>query len=278
MTMNENEPNQDPKNAADEEIAGDFPEELPEEELPEEELPADVQAELEKQAAEDAADGEAESTDEAEAADENAPPTYEELESEVAALKDQLLRSLAEGENIRRRTERDKSDMAKYAITGFSRQIISVADNLKRALESVSEEARNASEELNNLYIGIEMTDKELMNSFEQFNIKIIESIGQKFDHNLHQAMFEIEDLDQPAGTVLQEMQKGYVLHDRLLRPAMVGVSKGGPKVEAGEAEAEVVEPPKEKAANDSSSAYEKQADAADQVAESGNPKLDKEL
>ena len=265
----------------------DFPEELPEDEITEEELPEEIQAELEKaSAAEDASEADAESSDEAGDAgdagpgDEDSPPTYEELESEVAALKDQLLRTLAEGENLRRRTERDKADMSKYAITNFARQIVSVADNLTRALGSVSEEARQESEELNNLYVGIEMTDKELMNSFEQFNIKIIESIGQKFDHNFHQAMFEIEDPEQPAGMVMQEMQKGYVLHDRLLRPAMVGVAKGGPKMEANEESAEeaAAEAPQEKAANDSSSAYEKQSDAADQEADGGDSKLETEL
>ena len=172
--------------------------------------------------------------------------------------------------------------MSKYAITSFARQIVSVADNLTRALESVAEEARNGDEELNNLYVGIEMTEKELQNSFEQFHIKVVDSIGQKFDHNLHQAMFEVEDPNQPSGLVVQEMQKGYVLHDRLLRPAMVGVSKGGPKLEdVDEAESSTqspVEPPKEKAANDISSAYEKQAEAADQEAEGGSSKIDTEL
>ena len=266
MTMND----QNPAENADEEI----PKELPEEaagETAEENLAEDL-AELEAEAGEvDPADVDAEagSTEEGEGAQDDAPPTYEELESEVAALKDQLLRTLADGENLRRRTERDKADMSKYA---------SVADNLTRALESVSEDARNGNEELNNLYVGIEMTEKELLNSFEQYNIKVVESIGQKFDHNLHQAMFEVEDLEQPAGLVVQEMQKGYVLHDRLLRPAMVGVSKGGPKLEDNGDSETTVEPPQEKAANDSSSAYEKQAEAADQEAEGGNSKLDTEL
>jgi molecular chaperone GrpE len=253
----------------------DFPEDIPEEELPE-----DVKAELEQEVASEAEqdDADVDAEEGVEAVDEDAPPTYEELQSEVAAMKDQLLRTLAEGENLRRRTERDKADMSKYAITNFARQIVSVADNLARALGSVSEEARQENEELNNLYVGIEMTDKELMNSFEQFNIEVVEAIGQKFDHNVHQAMFEIEDPDQPAGMVVQEMQKGYVLHDRLLRPAMVGVTKGGPKLETTEETAPPVEAPKEKAANDSSSAYEKQADAADQVADGGDSQLDTEL
>lgn len=206
------------------------------------------------------------------------PPTYEELLSEIAALKDQLLRALAESENVRRRTEREKTDMSKYAITNFARQIVSVADNLFRALESVSEESRNANEELNNLFIGIELTGKEISNSFEQFGIKEIESTGKKFDHNLHQAMYEVDDPSQPAGMVVQEMQKGYTIHDRLLRPAMVGVSKGGPKLEDNGEEESPVEPPAEKVASNSSAAYEKQSEAADQVAEGGDSQIDKEL
>jgi molecular chaperone GrpE len=205
-------------------------------------------------------------------------PTYEELQSEVAATKDQLLRSLAEGENIRRRTEREKADMSKYAITNFAREIISVADNLTRALGSISDDIRTKNEELANLCLGIEMTDKELTSTFEKFNIQLINSIGQKFDHNIHQAMFEVDDTDQPAGMVVQEIQKGYVLHDRLLRPAMVGVSKGGPKLEVTEETPSIVEPAKEKVANDSSSAYEKQSDAVNQAAEGNNSQLDKKL
>ncbi len=271
----------------------ELPEELPEEQsenlaeeagdkMAEENLAKDL-ADLEAQDdAVDPTDVDDEAETEGEGAQDDVPPTYEELESEVATLKDQLLRTLADGENLRRRTEREKIDMSKYAITSFARQIVSVADNLTRALESVAEEARNGDEELNNLYVGIEMTEKELQNSFEQFHIKAIDSIGQKFDHNLHQAMFEVEDPNQPSGLVVQEMQKGYVLHDRLLRPAMVGVSKGGPKLEdVDEAESSTqspVEPPKEKAANGISSAYEKQAEAADQEAEGGSSKIDTEL
>ncbi len=277
--------NQNSPDNVDEELPEEQSENLAEEagsEMAEENLAKDL-ADLEAQNdAVDPTDVADEAKTEGEDTQDDVPPTYEELESEIAALKDQLLRTLADGENLRRRTEREKTDMSKYAITSFARQIVSVADNLTRALESVAEEARNGDEELNNLYVGIEMTEKELQNSFEQFHIKVVDSIGQKFDHNLHQAMFEVEDPDQPAGLVVQEMQKGYVLHDRLLRPAMVGVSKGGPKLEDnGEAESSTqspVEPPKEKAANDISSAYEKQAEAADQEAEGGSSKIDTEL
>jgi molecular chaperone GrpE len=216
--------------------------------------------------------------DREEAIDDDVLPSYEELQTELAAAKDQLLRSLAEGENIRRRAERDKIESSKYAITNFARQIITVADNLTRALGSVSEEARGDNEELNNFFIGIEMTDKELMNSFEQANIKVVNSIGQKFDHNVHQAMFEVDDREQPAGMVVQEIQKGYLLHDRLLRPAMVGVSKGGPKPDTEEETLQVADATLEKPANDISSAYEKQAGTADQVSGEIKTKLDKKL
>ena len=188
------------------------------------------------------------------------------------------MRSLAEGENIRRRSEREKADMAKYAITNFAREIISVADNLARALSSVDENSRKGNEELESLYVGIEMTEKELISKFEQFNIKVIDAIGNKFDHNVHQAMFEIDDSDQPAGVVVQEVQKGYMLHDRLLRPAMVGVSKGVVEKTPSDDELQISEKTQEGNANNGSSAYEKQSEAANKVAEGKNTKFDKEL
>jgi molecular chaperone GrpE len=268
--------NQDQKKGSDEEILNNGSEELNEDNLPDNEITEDV--EIDPSTREEAEADSSNTEDEDESVDEEAPPTYEELQSEVAATKDQLLRSLAEGENIRRRTEREKADTSKYAITNFARQIISVADNLTRALSSVSDDAKAKNEELSNLCVGIEMTDKELINTFEQFNIKSIESVGQKFDHNIHQAMFEVDDPDQPAGMVVQEIQKGYVLHDRLLRPAMVGVSKGAPKLEVTEEALQIVESAKEKSANDSSSAYEKQSEAANKVIEGKNAQLDKEL
>jgi molecular chaperone GrpE len=274
MTINQIADEDIPEELPQDEEDTDAPEEVSEE-LLDEDL-ADLSAVSDEPDPADV-DDEAEEGEGVEDA-EKLPLTYEDLESEITALKDQLLRALAEAQNVRRRTEREKTDMSKYAITNFARQIVSVADNLARALSSVSEDARGDNEELNNLFVGIEMTEKELMNIFEQSGIKVVEAIGQKFDHSIHQAMFEVEDLDQPAGLVIQEMQKGYVLHDRLLRPAMVGVSKGGPKLEEnGDAETPI-EPPKEQATTESSSAYEKQSDAADQVADGGDSQLDKEL
>ncbi len=183
------------------------------------------------------AEVEPETADEEEAPGSDAPPTYEELLSDVASLKDQLLRALAETENVRRRAERDKADLSKYAVANFAREVLGVADNLRRAVEAVDRDTVEGSEDLKNLHVGIEMTQKALEASYERFGIKPIEAMGEKFDHNFHQAMFEIEDPDRPEGVVVQEIQTGYMIHDRLLRPAMVGVSKGGPKPEAVEDE-----------------------------------------
>lgn len=206
-------------------------------------------------------------------------PSYEELNLEIVDLKDQLLRTVAESENVRRRTGREKADSLKYAITNFARSVLSVADNLSRALESVTSEARATSEDLENLCVGIEMTWKELDNVYEKFEITPIDALGKKFDHNLHQAMFEIDDPDQPAGVVVQQIQKGYMIHDRLLRPAMVGVSKGGLPLE-NEDESQGVDLeklPKDTAAKETSSAYAKQAEATKQDNDT-IPKVDKKL
>ncbi|MDA0240221.1 MAG: nucleotide exchange factor GrpE [Proteobacteria bacterium] len=209
----------------------------------------------------------------------DAPKTYEELLSEVAVLKDQLLRAIAETENVRRRGERERSDLAKYSITGFAREILSVADNLNRAMDSVSEEARASNSELNTLYEGIEFTAKEIPVCFSRFGIEPVDALGQRFDHNFHQAMFEVEDPSQPVGTVVQVIQPGYKIHERLLRPAMVGVAKGGPKAEESAPVEEVAAEGKPGAsASGPAAAYEKQAEAADAVAEETNPKLDTEL
>ena len=210
---------------------------------------------------------------------ENQLLTYEELSMEVIELKDQLLRTVAESEHVRRRMEREKVDSSKYAITNFARSILSVADNLNRALESVTPEARATSEELDNLVLGIEMTGKEFDNVYEKFEIRPIDALGKKFDHNLHQAMFELDDPNQPAGIVLQQIQKGYTILDRLLRPAMVGVSKGGPALEdkAKNEDVELETLPPENAAKETSSAYAKQADAT-KTDKKTSLKLDKEL
>lgn len=158
-----------------------------------------------------------------------------ELEDEVASLKDRLLRAMAETENVRRRAERDREDASKYAIANFARGMVVVADNLRRALGSVDATARETDANLETLCVGVEMTEREMLSAFERVGIRSIQAEGQRFDHNYHEAMFELEDPSKPAGTVVAVIETGYVLGDRLLRPARVGVSRGGPK-EAPEA------------------------------------------
>jgi molecular chaperone GrpE len=155
------------------------------------------------------------------------------LEAEAAALKDQLLRALAEAENTRRRAERDRQEAAKYGAVGLARDLLSVADNLRRALEALPADARkDGAEWAKDLITGVELIEKDFLDAFARQGVEKLEPVGEPFDHNFHQAMFELEDPEKPAGTVVQLMQAGYRLHDRLLRAAMVGVSKGGPKAE----------------------------------------------
>lgn len=157
-----------------------------------------------------------------------------ELEAEVAQLKDQLLRAMAETENVRRRLEQQAEDRGKYAIGNFARDMLLVADNLRRALDSVPQAARQESELVDSLTIGVEMTERELHGALERYGVKPVPALGARFDPNVHQAMMEVDDPSQPAGIVAMVMQSGYTIHDRLLRPAMVGVSKGGPKPAGG--------------------------------------------
>ena len=149
-------------------------------------------------------------------------------DAQIFELKDQLMRALAETENVRKRSQRDLEETNKYAITGFARNLVSVLENLQRAVGFVKPEAREGNEQLNNLMDGVEMTLRELLSVFERFGIRRIEPVGEKFDHNFHQAMVQIEDANVEPGTVLQVMQAGYVIHDRLLQPALVAVSKRG--------------------------------------------------
>jgi molecular chaperone GrpE len=152
-----------------------------------------------------------------------------QLEAELGDYKDRLLRALAETENVRRRAQRDREDASKYAVTSFAKDLLSAADNLRRALESLPEsEAKD--ERTRGLLAGVAATERELLGVFERHGIKRIDPTGGMFDHNLHQAIFEAERPDQPSGLVVEVLQPGYVLHDRLLRPAMVGVAKGGGK------------------------------------------------
>jgi len=167
----------------------------------------------------------------------SAPSAREaELEAETAKLKDQLLRAVAETENVRRRLEQQAEDRAKYAVSSFAKDVLPVADNLRRALDNIPVEARENDPMAQKLVEGIELTERGLLAVFERFGIKRIESVGERFDPNFHQAMMEVDDVSKTAGTVVLEMQTGYTIHGRLLREAMVGVSKGGPKPQPGDA------------------------------------------
>ncbi len=145
-------------------------------------------------------------------------------------LNDKVLRVMADMENLRRRKDREISDKEKYAVTDFAKEIVSVADNIQRAIASVPAEALENDAPLKALLEGVQMTERELTNALEKKGIMQIVSLDTPFDPNLHQAMFEVEDPDKPAGTVVQVIQAGFTIGDRTLRPAMVGVSKGGPK------------------------------------------------
>ena len=158
----------------------------------------------------------------------------EALNAENTSLKDRLLRAMAEMENLRRRTEREVADAKVYGVAAFARDMLTVADNLARALDSLSEEARaNADGSLKGLIEGVELTMRDLTAALGRHGVKKLEPLGEKFDPNFHQAMFEAPNEELPAGTVAQVVQTGWRIGDRVLRPAMVGVSKGGPKVTA---------------------------------------------
>jgi len=163
-----------------------------------------------------------------EAADETEEPVSEldELRAEVTSLKDQLLRALAETENIRRRAERDREDATKFAVSNFARDMVAIADDLSRALDSLPEDLSAEGGSLKTLVDGVEITRRNLGAAFNRQHISRIDPEGEKFDHNLHEAMFEVETADVEPGTVVQVIQHGYKIHDRLLRPARVGVAK----------------------------------------------------
>ena len=147
------------------------------------------------------------------------------LEADNAQLRDQLLRALADTENLRRRSEREREDASKYAVATLARDILSVADNLRRALDALPAD-QAPDDATRNLLTGIEATERELLAIFERRGIKRIDPMGERFDPNFHQAMFEVANSGQAPGTVVQVLQPGYIIHDRLLRPALVGVAK----------------------------------------------------
>ena len=150
------------------------------------------------------------------------------MTAERDELKDQLLRAMADTENMRRRSEREAVNVRKYGHTPFARDLVGAIDNLARAVESAPDNLESLDETMKSLITGIQLSWTELQSVIEKHGIKRVEPHGEKFDYNLHQAMFEVPTLEQPSGVVLEVVQHGYVLHDRLLRPAMVGVSKAG--------------------------------------------------
>ena len=153
-----------------------------------------------------------------------------ELEDETASLKDQLLRAVAETENVRNRARRDREDGLKYASTSLVRDLLGVVDNLQRALSSIPDETTQENDQLKTLVTGVRMTEQEILSVFERHHIKVLNPLNEPFDPHQHQAVFEIPDPDKASGTVLQVLQAGYCLHDRLLRPASVGVAKAAPQ------------------------------------------------
>ena len=164
----------------------------------------------------------------------------EALRAENADLKDRLLRSVAEMENLRKRTEREIADTRTYAIASFARDMLTATDSLSRALVTLPAEARaSADGTMRSLIDGIEMTEREMQRLLAKHGVTPIEAEGQKFDPHKHQAMFEVPDPSKPEGTVVQVVQAGFAIGERVLRPAMVGIAKGGPKPGAGEPVAE---------------------------------------
>jgi len=164
------------------------------------------------------------------------PDPIEALRAENADLRDKYLRLAAEMDNLRRRTERDVKDAKSYSVASFARDMLAVSDNLNRALEAIPAEALEAGEAgLKALAEGVEMTERSMLASLERHGVRKLDPIGEKFDPHFHQAIFEVPNPDVPNGTVVQVVQAGYVIGDRVLRPAMVGVAKGGPKTPAGE-------------------------------------------
>jgi len=150
-------------------------------------------------------------------------------EEEVAELKDKLLRTLADMENLRRRSQKDREDALKYSSANFARDMLSVADNLRRAIDSIPEDGDPDGAALVGFIEGISLTEKELLSTLERHGIRKIDPMGEKFDPQFHEAMFEIPSAEAENGTVLQVVEVGYVIHDRLLRPAKVGIAKAGP-------------------------------------------------
>lgn len=190
-----------------------------EETPPEQAVPPDAEAEAEGVEAE---------TDGVEA--EAAPAEEKKPEDEIAELKDKLLRALADNQNTIRRARKEREDTAKFATANMARDILTVADNLRRALEAIPDELRGENDLAKGLIDGVQLTERELLATLERHGIRKIDPMGEKYDHNFHQAMFEVPTADTEPGTVVQVIQLGYTIHDRLLRAAQVGIAKALPE------------------------------------------------
>lgn len=152
------------------------------------------------------------------------------LLAENADMRDKLLRTMADMENLRRRTEREKDDTSRYAISNFARDVLTIGDNLRRVIEHVPAEAATKDPALKSFLEGVELTERELLKMLEKHGVTRLDPLGERFDPNQQQAMYEVPTTDVPEGTVVQVMQAGYTIGDRVLRPALVAVAKGGPK------------------------------------------------
>lgn len=165
------------------------------------------------------------------------PSDLDSLLAENADMRDKLLRTMADMENLRRRTARERDDTARYAISNFARDVLAIGDNLRRVIEHVPAEHAANDPALKSLLEGVELTERELLKTLEKHGVAKLEPLGQRFDPNQQQAMYEVPTTDEPDGTVVEVMQAGYTIGDRVLRPALVAVSKGGPKPSAPAAE-----------------------------------------
>jgi len=162
--------------------------------------------------------------------------SMEALAQEAADMRDKMLRTLAEMENLRKRTAKEVADARAYGITGFARDVLDIADNLQRALDAVPSETRESADPmLKALIEGVELTERSLLNALEKNGVKKFDPSGGKFDPNFQQAMYEVPDASVPPGTVVQVVQAGYMIGDRVLRPALVAVAKGGARAAASE-------------------------------------------
>ncbi|MEK1901075.1 MAG: nucleotide exchange factor GrpE, partial [Rhizobium sp.] len=180
------------------------------------EATADAAANVENEAVKEAAAGE--------------PDALELLKAENTELRDRYLRLAAEMDNLRRRTEREVKDAKSYSVAGFARDMLAVSDNLRRAIDAIPPEVKAAADAgLTTLIEGVEMTERSMLSALERHGVRKLEPVGQKFDPNFHQAMFEVPNTEVPNNTVVQVVQAGFSIGERVLRPAMVGVAKGGP-------------------------------------------------